>query len=311
MRIGIIGLGDIAQKAYLPVIAAMENIQPVLCTRNRETLRRLAAKYRIAESVQSVEELIGLNIDAAFIHSSTESHALIAEQLLHSGIHVYIDKPISYDYEESERLTALAEQVGRILMVGFNRRFAPMVAALEEQRDRQAILLQKNRLFSPDFARRFIYDDFIHVVDTLRFLAPGPITEEPKIFTRIREGKLVHVQLQLQGDGFICTGIMNRDSGTNDEIVEVMSPGNKWVVQGLNTTAHFSAGGERRYHFKDWDPVLFRRGFVPIVEHFIGCVRENRPPAISPKDALESHRVCELIVRQAEAAGALAFDQRA
>ncbi|MCA1296245.1 Gfo/Idh/MocA family oxidoreductase [Paenibacillus sp. alder61] len=311
MRIGIIGLGDIAQKAYLPVIAAMEDIQPVLCTRNRETLRRLAAKYRVAEAVQSVEELIGLNIDAAFIHASTESHALIAEQLLRSGVHVYIDKPISYDYEESERLTALAEQAGRILMVGFNRRFAPMLAALEEQRDRHAILLQKNRLFSPDFARRFIYDDFIHVVDTIRFLAPGPITEEPGIFTRVREGKLVHVQLQLQGDGFICTGIMNRDSGANDEIVEVMSPGNKWVVHGLNTTVHFSAGGERHHHFKDWDSVLFRRGFVAIVEHFIACVRENRPPAISPKDALESHRVCELIVRQAEAVGAFAFDQQA
>lgn len=34
MRIGIIGLGDIAQKAYLPVLSKKEGIELVLCTRN-------------------------------------------------------------------------------------------------------------------------------------------------------------------------------------------------------------------------------------------------------------------------------------
>lgn len=143
MRIGIIGLGDIAQKAYLPVITAREDIELVFCTRNRETLGRLSAKFRVREAVQTVEELIASGIDAAFIHSSTESHVVIAEQLMRSGVHVYVDKPISYHYEEAERLTALAEQLGVILMVGFNRRFAPMVAAMKEKNDRRMVMLQK------------------------------------------------------------------------------------------------------------------------------------------------------------------------
>ena len=40
MRIGIIGLGDIAQKAYLPVLNEKEGIELVLCTRNKEKLER-------------------------------------------------------------------------------------------------------------------------------------------------------------------------------------------------------------------------------------------------------------------------------
>ncbi|MEF2966017.1 Gfo/Idh/MocA family oxidoreductase [Paenibacillus sp. M1] len=310
MKIGIIGLGDIAQKAYLPVITAREDIELVFCTRNRETLGRLAAKYRVAEAVPTVDELIAAGVEAAFVHSATESHVSIAEQLMRSGVHVYVDKPISYHYEESVRLAELAQELGVILMVGFNRRFAPMVADLKQVTSPRVISLQKNRLFSPDFARRFVYDDFIHVVDTIRFLAPAEISETPRISAFVREGKLYHAQLQLEGDGFIATGLMNRDSGANDEILEVMSPGNKWVVDGLNTTAHFSSGDENVHKFKDWDPVLYRRGFVQIIEHFLSCVRDNKQPSVSLSDALESHRICELVVKRAEEVGAYPWDKR-
>ncbi len=49
MKIGIIGLGDIAKKAYLPVLLERENTQLVLCTRNEAVLQKLAEKYRIQE----------------------------------------------------------------------------------------------------------------------------------------------------------------------------------------------------------------------------------------------------------------------
>ncbi|WP_059045097.1 Gfo/Idh/MocA family protein [Paenibacillus rubinfantis] len=308
MRIGIIGLGDIAQKAYLPVITAREDIDLVFSTRNQETLSKLAAKYRVSETAGSVDELVKAGMDAAFVHSATESHPAIVEQLIENGVHVYVDKPIAYQYEESKRLSELAEQKGVLLMTGFNRRFAPMNAALKEQPDRRLVLLQKNRTPSPDYARRFVLDDYIHVVDTLRYLAPSEVRNF-HVSTRVQDGKLYHVTLQLEGDGFTCIGIMNRDSGTNDEILEVMCPGQKWRVDGLNTTEHFAGGEAKRWTFKDWDPVLSRRGFVQIIDHFITCVREGKEPVISRQDALETHRLCEEIVKSAEANGAKAWDQ--
>lgn len=308
MKVGIVGLGDIAQKAYLPVITAKEDIELVFCTRNQETLDRLSAKYRVAETVQSVEDLIRLGVNAAFIHSSTESHSQIAEQLMRSGVHVYVDKPISYHYSEAERLTAIAEELGVILMVGFNRRFAPMHAVVKDTAQVRSVLLQKNRLHLPDYARRFVYDDFIHVVDTIRYMAPGALTKAPHISTFVEDGKLVYVQLQLEGKDFVCTGMMNRDSGANDEILEVMSPGNKWVIESMNTTVHFAAGQEKVQRFKDWDPVLYRRGFVRMIDHFLDCAKNGLAPSIAVQDALESHRICELIVQEAELNGALPWN---
>jgi len=309
MRVGIIGLGDIAKKAYLPVMTDREDIELVLCTRNAETLKYLQAKYRIAETSGSVEQLIASGIQAAFVHTATESHVQITEQLINNGIHVFIDKPISYYYTECERIAKLAEEKQVLLMVGFNRRFAPMIASLKNQAAPRMIMLQKNRMSLPDVARRFIFDDFIHVVDTMRYLAPGEV-KQVKVSPYILDGQIYHITLQLEGDGFTCIGVMNRDSGANEEMLEVMSPGNKWVVEGLNTTIHWTGGEERHVKFKDWDPVLYRRGFMDMTDHFLSCVREGRQPSITITDALESHRICELAVLEAEKLGALTLGSR-
>jgi virulence factor len=75
----------------LPVLSEKEGIELVLCTRNLDTLNNLSQNYRIQEKVQTVEELITKNIDAAFVSTATEAHFEIAEKLLKSGINIYID----------------------------------------------------------------------------------------------------------------------------------------------------------------------------------------------------------------------------
>jgi predicted dehydrogenase len=59
MRIALIGLGDIAQKAYLPLLASDERVTPLLCTRSPSVLGKLARQYRIAECFTEVEKNLG------------------------------------------------------------------------------------------------------------------------------------------------------------------------------------------------------------------------------------------------------------
>ena len=49
MRIAIVGLGDIARKAYLPIISTLSDVEVVLCSRNGAELARLAASNRIRQ----------------------------------------------------------------------------------------------------------------------------------------------------------------------------------------------------------------------------------------------------------------------
>ncbi|HEX7174664.1 MAG TPA: Gfo/Idh/MocA family oxidoreductase [Pyrinomonadaceae bacterium] len=299
MRVAVVGLGDIARKAYLPVLAARGDVELIFCTRDRETLGRLSRAYRVSEVTTDYRELPGRGVEAAFVHTSTESHAEVASELLRGGLHVHLDKPISYTYEESVAVVEAAERAGRVLAVGFNRRFAPMYAGLKAKPGRRLVLMQKNRAYLPEHPRRFVFDDFIHVADTLRFLCPAEaLAERVTFFTQ--EGLLRHLTLHLEGDGFAAFGVMNRDSGADEEVLEVMSPGNKWDVRGLDVTTHYTGGEERVRRFRNWDTVLHRRGFPQMVEHFLELAggRGDAPSAL--RDALQTHALCERIVARIE-----------
>lgn len=300
MKIAIIGLGDIAKKAYLPVLSQKEGIELVLCTRNAATLNELARKYKIKESVQTVDELLQKNITAAFVSTATEAHFETAEKLLMNGIHVYIDKPISMNVKETKRIVNLSKESGKIAMVGFNRRYIPKVNELRNKGKASLILMQKNRFASPDSIRRFVIEDFIHVVDTLRFLMNTTVLDVKVEY--LKTGNMLdHLVIQLIGDGCTALGIMNRNGGVTEEIIEYNAGHDKYVVNSLVETTHFHNKEVSISKFGDWEPTLFKRGFYQLVDHFIECVEHNKTPAPSIEDSLLTHEICERIVTYIEA----------
>ncbi|OXS63771.1 virulence factor [Bacillus sp. V-88] len=299
MKIGLIGLGDIAKKAYLPVLSEKEGIELVLCTRNAETLHTLGDKYRVEERVQTVEELIAANIDAAFVSTATEAHYEISEKLLENGIHVYIDKPISLTFGETERIVQLAKDNGKIAMVGFNRRFIPKVKELKNHGKPSFLLMQKNRFAAPDEPRRFVVEDFIHVVDTLRFLMDSTV-KDVKVQSLKKGDLLHHLVIQLIGEDCTAVGIMNRDGGVTEEIIEFSAGHHKYIVDSLVETTHYHNKEMSVSSFGDWEPTLYKRGFYDLVDHFIECVEKGQEPDPSIEDSLITHEICERIVGMIE-----------
>ena len=91
MRVVMAGLGDIARKAYLPVLAATPGIDLHLATRNRGVLAALGATYRIAHLHDSLDAaLASTRFDAAFVHSATPAHPAMVEALLDNASNVTI-----------------------------------------------------------------------------------------------------------------------------------------------------------------------------------------------------------------------------
>ncbi|QXE37972.1 Gfo/Idh/MocA family oxidoreductase [Streptomyces sp. GMY02] len=296
MKVGIIGLGDIARKAYLPVLTTLPGVEPHLHTRTPATLAATAETYRVpaAHCHADLDSLLAQDLDAAFVHAPTAVHAEIAVRLLEAGVPTFVDKPIAYELADSERVVALAEERGVSLAVGFNRRFAPGYAQCLEH-PRELILMQKNRVGLPEDPRTFVLDDFIHVVDTLRFLLPGPV-EHTDVRARIRDGLLHHVVLQLSGDGFTALGVMNRMSGSNEEILEVSGQDTKRAVHDLATVVdHKGQPSVRRRG--DWVPVARQRGIEQCVLAFLDAVRSGT--LLSAQGALRTHELCERVVRAA------------
>ncbi|MFJ3621660.1 Gfo/Idh/MocA family protein [Streptomyces iakyrus] len=294
MKVGCIGLGDIAQKAYLPVLAFQPGVELHLQTRTPATLDRVAEGLHVPPERRhtTLDSLIAAELDAAFVHAPTLVHPEIVTRLIEAGVPTYVDKPLAYEIDDSARLVALAEERGVSLAVGFNRRHAPGYTQCADH-PRELILMQKNRIGLPEEPRAMILDDFIHVVDTLRFLVPGEI-DDVSVRARVQDGLLHHLVLQLAGDGFTALGVMNRLSGSAEEILEVSGQDTKRQVINLaEVVDHKGQPTVRRRG--DWVPVARQRGIEQAVLAFLDAVRTGK--VLSARDALETHELCERVVR--------------
>ncbi|GED88277.1 Gfo/Idh/MocA family protein [Streptomyces sp. 6-11-2] len=294
MKVGCIGLGDIAQKAYLPVLGTQPGVDLHLQTRTPGTLQRVADSLHLPAERRhaDLDSLLSQDLDAAFVHAPTAVHPQIVTRLLEAGVPTYVDKPLAYELADSARLVGLAEEQNVSLMVGFNRRHAPGYVQCADH-PRELILMQKNRIGLPEVPRTMILDDFIHVVDTLRFLVPGEV-DDVTVRARVRDGLLHHVVLQLAGDGFTALGVMNRLSGSTEEVLEVSGQDTKRQVVNLaETVDHKGQPTVRRRG--DWVPVARQRGIEQAVLSFLDAVRAGK--VLSARDALETHELCERVVR--------------
>ncbi|MER7156538.1 Gfo/Idh/MocA family protein [Streptomyces lydicus] len=301
MKVGCIGLGDIAQKAYLPVLGTQPGLELHLHTRTVATLERVGAAHHLSgrQLHADLDSLLATGLDAAFVHAATAAHPGIVTRLIEAGVPTYVDKPLSYDLAESRRIVGLAEERGVGLTVGFNRRYAPAYAQCREH-PRELILMQKNRVGLPEDPRTLVLDDFIHVVDTLRFLVPGEV-DHIDVRARIRDGLMQHVVLQLSGDGFTAIGTMNRLSGSAEELLDVSGQDTRRQVVNLaEVIDHKGQPTVRRRG--DWVPVARQRGIEQIVLAFLDDVRAGRQP--SAQDALRSHELCERVITDALAQAA-------
>ena len=294
MKVGCIGLGDIAQKAYLPVLGSLPGVELHLQTRTPATLARVADGLHVPQDRRhtDLDALLAQGLDAAFVHAPTIVHPEIVTRLLEAGVPTYVDKPMAYELADSERLVRLAEERNVSLTVGFNRRYAPGYAQCVDH-PRELILMQKNRIGLPEEPRAMILDDFIHIVDTLRFLVPGPV-EDVTVRARVQDGLLHHLVLQLSGDGFTALGVMNRLSGSVEEILEVSGQDTKRQVLNLaEVVDHKGQPTIRRRG--DWVPVARQRGIEQAVLTFLDAVRAGK--VLSARDALATHELCERVVR--------------
>ena len=297
MKIGVIGLGNIAQKAYLTVYSELRNEGTfVLATRNNATRDLLQKKYGFTQVVETVDQLIQAGIEACFVHVATEAHVIIVEQLLQAGIHVCVDKPLSENLQEVKALQEYARSKGLILMVAFNRRFAPFVEELKRVDDKNIILLQKNRVNAAGQTGFMIYDLFLHVVDTAVYLLDAPIQQvQSKVVEK--DGKLQRVILHLETDTTTAICSMDLVSGANTETYQVTAPSGTYYLENLTELKVVSAETKQR-SFGDWTTTLEKRGFAPLIQRFIAGVKGNSTEGLKQDDVFLSHELCGKVLQQ-------------
>ena len=149
----------------------------------------------------------------------------------------------------------------------------------------------------PAVPRVFIFDDFIHVIDSLLFLGKGTI-ENLQVFSIVKNELLESIQGQGKQNGTLLSGAMNRVSGITEERVEYYSEGNKWQIEELVSGTHFKDEKQTPIGFNNWDRTLYKRGFEDLIEDWLLALQEDTFNANRVEDIRETHRLCEMIVNK-------------
>lgn len=188
--VAVIGAGNFTARTLLPALARQQPPVPIATIVSERGLSAAyaARTFAAARATTDVGVVLGdAAVAAVFITTRHDAHAAQACATLTAGKHVWVEKPLALTLPDIDAVAAAAARSGKLLMVGFNRRFAPMAVrvrqALANRRSPVRFDVQVNagRLerehwaLDPRAGGGRIVGEGCHFIDLLRFLAGAPI----------------------------------------------------------------------------------------------------------------------------------------
>lgn len=128
LRIGVIGLGEVAQVVHLPVLQALRSSYEVVaaCDLSPRLLQIVADRYQVPGRYADAPEMLDAeDLDCVLVLNSDEYHAECVVAALEHGVHVLVEKPMCLSPAEGQAIIDARDRSGAKVMVGYMRRFAP------------------------------------------------------------------------------------------------------------------------------------------------------------------------------------------
>jgi myo-inositol 2-dehydrogenase/D-chiro-inositol 1-dehydrogenase len=190
IKVGVIGAGRIG-KLHLENLCVRIPSSEVVALADvfLEGARELAERYAVQKVTADYKEILAdRDIDAVVICSPTDTHAKYTIQAAEAGKHIFCEKPLDLSLDRIRTVLDVIEKTGVKLMIGFNRRFDPNFAKVQQMvRDGKIgdphILKITSRDPSPPPAEYvavsggMFLDMTIHDFDMARFVVGSEISE--------------------------------------------------------------------------------------------------------------------------------------
>ena len=187
--LGVIGAGNYASRMLIPAFAKAGASFHTLAASSGISPVHVGRKFGFRQASTDVPALLANpSCNTVVIATRHDSHASLVQEALASGKHVFVEKPLCLTAEELTAIEA-AHTGEQLLMVGFNRRFAPLLIDLQQQLTRlsgpKAFIYTCNAgaippdhwTQDPALGGGRLLGEACHFVDLLRHLAASPIED--------------------------------------------------------------------------------------------------------------------------------------
>src|SRR6266850_1808662 len=300
LGISMIGAGNFARLIMFPILSRLDDIQwRGLCTAKGMNAEHSGRKMDFVFATTDFHEVLkDESTEAVFIATRHDLHAELVIAALGAGKHVFVEKPLCINPEELDDIAQCVEELGAncpVLMVGFNRRFAPATARLRSHFDQTQPLSISYR-FAPgplpanawpqdeDIGGGRIIGEACHAIDTcIALVGSEPVkvyaesvsksggieTTDDRVFITIRheDGSISNVSYQSGGD-----------RSAPVERIEVFGGGRTGIIESWNNLELWSGNKLERARVKN------DKGHQGEVKAFLKACRNGGDWPIAWKD---------------------------
>ncbi|MGQ9771554.1 MAG: bi-domain-containing oxidoreductase [Thermogutta sp.] len=298
--ISFIGAGSFARSVLLPILAKLPQVRfRGVVTASGISARDAGRKYGFAWCATTTEEILAdEQTDVVFIVTRHSQHADLVCRALEARKAVFCEKPLGVTEEQLERVRKTLTETGGLLMVGFNRRFAPLAAELKRFFAGRGPLSMTYRVnagpIPPDhwlndpaeggriigeachFFDFFAYLTDSHPVEYFR-LSPRHVRrqDDGQFLVRYADGSVGHLIYTTVGS-----------PSFSKERLEVHAGGATAVLEDFRGLCIDDGRRTRRFKLRRGD-----KGHRAELQAFLNCVIHGSPPPIPPEILLETSRL--------------------
>ena len=304
LAVGFIGAGSFASGFLLPHLKEMEDVTlETVCNRSGLTGADMRNKFGFRHNSTNPSDIFrNETIGTVFIATRHGEHAPYALEALRHGQHVFVEKPLALNADELDSIESLLKNhpqlKGRLLlMVGYNRRFSPLVSEMHEFfagiREPAHIHYYVNAGFLPKThwtqdpiqGGGRIIGEVCHFIDTIQFLTDAlPVRLSAECTQSGTEAVTNHDNVSIMmrlsdGSVGVITCVANGDTSVPKERI-VMSAGNSTAIMDNFQTLTLARNGRQTTKRSSGD-----KGHRNEVLAFMSAIRQHSHEVI-PYDSL-------------------------
>ena len=125
IRIGVVGAGLIGQVEHIPNLLRLRKHFELVGVVDASAAMRAELKSRGLTAYPDYHQLLDADIDAILVAAPDQYHAEITIAALKRGKHVFCEKPLCFSVDEASEVARARDAAGKVVQVGYMKRFDP------------------------------------------------------------------------------------------------------------------------------------------------------------------------------------------
>ena len=311
VNIALIGAGGMANGVHYPSLSECEDVNLVgLCDLIPSKLQATAERFEIERTFTDYKQMLEkTSPDAVYVLMPPQHLFPLVIHCLSQQHHVFIEKPPGVTLHQTKEMARAAEKNGCKTMVGFNRRFIPLLQQVKSRVEEHGPIIQGMSTFHKNTPGALYYDgvidvltcDTIHAVDALRWIGGGEVkavASDINSFYSERENSFnAIVKFTSGASGYLCTnwavgGRIHIFEMHAREISAYINPdaGGRAVLhtpEGITEITPEEAAGSDATHRV--------YGFYGESRHFVNAILQDRQPDTCFADAVKTMELVSAI----------------